>query len=92
LGERCEASLTAGFDASSRLRISTELRSDEFPAGNVTATIRGESTDLPVHPGRHHSWPAGRRVNIEAFGRGFLSQRGRRYCLEPPTSRCFSNP
>jgi len=75
LGEMCEASLPACFDASSRLRISTELRSDKFPAGDVTATIRGESTNLPVHPGRYHSWPAGGRVDVELFRRGFLSQR-----------------
>ena len=75
MGEICEASLPACFDASSRLRIGTELRSDKFPAGDVTAPISVKSTDLPVHPGRDHSWPAGGRINIEPFRRGFLSQR-----------------
>ena len=75
VGEICEASLPACFDASSCLRVGAELAADEFFTGNVAATIRGESTNLPVHPGRYHSWPAGGRVDVELFRRGFLSQR-----------------
>ena len=61
LGERGEALLPACFDASSRLRVGAELAADEFFTGDVTAEGRGESTNLPVHPGRDHSWPTSRR-------------------------------
>ena len=68
LGEMCEASLTAGFDAFRRLRVGAELAADEFFRGDVTRFL------LTHHRQAHHR-PAGYWISVKTLRRGFLSQR-----------------